>query len=508
MDLKKSIVFSRLLYKNSDYFEIFTELSQSFGYEPVAVESARQAAHYVTQLSDCVLFCDYEFFSEIKQELTGLKSGRDKPSLVILTTEKDKAVGYDMRIDACLPLSLALPVFGQVLYSVYKYVWITRHAGSVQPGTSSEFSKKLLSETAHAINNILTGMQGYAELAQLNPDDKKFIQDSFKVVLDSSYRVRHEIKNLRAFLRIETPNFEPVSLQEVIRESADLLKTQIKTKQIEFEQKINRDAEVKGDYDQLVQVLFNLMNDVVSNLKEKQSLSLTLTSHEGEACITCTGNGYVLDEKDFVSLQRVFAFNQPVLKMDSKEGKIENRNVLSICNRILYNHGGEIQVDRARNGEVLFSLKLPVQRITAATAEAERAESKQAYAHIDNLDMEILVVDDEEYVRNTIYYFFDKKGCRVTLAEDGEFGLSVAKEKPFDLIFMDYLMPKMGGVEAAKKILENNSEVKIVFITGRESLDEEALYKSGVCACIKKPFELSDLYDIARKVALQKGIVD
>jgi len=366
----------------------------------------------------------------------------------------------------------------------------------------------LLSETAHAINNILTGMQGYAELAQLNPNDKKLIQDSFHVVLDSAYRVRHEIKNLRAFFRIENPYLEPVSLHEIIRETTGLLRTPIKTKQIKLEQIINGDVEIKGDYDQLVQVLFNLLNDVVNNMGEKQSLSLTLNRNEQEAVISCTGNGYMLVEKDFVSLQRLFAFNQPVLKMNSKEGKIENRNVLSICNRIIHNHGGEIRVDRDQKGDIVYTMKLPVQKVTAKTEAVVETEAKHAYAHIDNLDMEILVVDDEEYVRNTIYYYFDKKGCRVTLAEDGEFGLKVAEEKPFDLIFMDYLMPKMGGMEAAQKILENNSEAKIVFITGRESMDEEQLYKSGVYACIKKPFEMSDLYDIAKKVALQKGIVD
>ncbi len=497
-----------MLHGDSGCYESFIELSQSFGYEPVAVESLRQVAHYVSQLSECVLFCDYAFFTEVKKKLAELKVSRDAVSLVILTTEEDTGVPYDAGADALLPLAFEPQVFEQLLYTVYKYLWIKSHAGAAPSGASSEFSKKLLSETAHAINNILTGMQGYAELAQLNPNDKKLIQDSFHVVLDSAYRVRHEIKNLRAFLRIENPNLESVSLREVVRESAELLRTPIKTKQIKIEQKIDGNAEVKGDYDQLVQVVFNLLNDVVNNLQEKQLLSLTLNSDGREAVVSCTGDGYMLDEKDFTSLQRIFTFNQPVLKIDSKEGKIENRNVLSICNRIVHNHGGEIQVDRSQKGDVVYLLRLPVEKVTSEAKAVEKIEAKHAYAHIDNLDMEILVVDDEEYVRNTIYYFFDKKGCRVTLAEDGEFGLAVAKEKPFDLIFMDYLMPKMGGVEAAQKILENNNEAKIVFITGRESLDEEQLYKYGVYACIKKPFEMIDLYDIAKKVALQKGIVD
>jgi DNA-binding response OmpR family regulator len=133
---------------------------------------------------------------------------------------------------------------------------------------------------------------------------------------------------------------------------------------------------------------------------------------------------------------------------------------------------------------------------------------KEARVDINDLDMDILVVDDEEYVRNTIYYFFDKKGCRVTVAEDGEYGFNIAKSKPFDLIFMDYLMPKMGGIESARKILDKNKDAKIVFITGRESLNEDDLIEAGVYSCIKKPFEMKDLFDIAKRVAFQRGIVD
>ena len=218
------------------------------------------------------------------------------------------------------------------------------------------------------------------------------------------------------------------------------------------------------------------------------------------------GDDYDIDDEDFHSLERIFAVDEPILKVDSKEGRIENRNVLSICNHIIHNHKGSIVVGKENKTKLTYTIELPILK-EDLTRETEKAEVRHAYETISNLDMDILIVDDEEYVRNTMYYFFDKKGCRVTLAEDGEFGLKVAKEKPFDLIFMDYLMPKMGGFEAARKILENNRDVKIVFITGRVSLDEDELYKSGVYDCIKKPFEMNELYEIAKKVALEKGIV-
>jgi CheY-like chemotaxis protein len=331
------------------------------------------------------------------------------------------------------------------------------------------------------------------------------------VVIDSSYRVRNEIKNLRAFARVEKPQFERVNIVDILNESVDLVKTQIKTKGIELVRTIKKSFMLNGDYEQLIQVFFNLFNDVIHNINEKGKAVFTISSSDDHAVIKITGEDYNIDDEDLKSLERIFAFDEPVLKVDSKEGKIENRNVLSICNHIVQNHKGSILVRRETKNKLVYTITLPVAKTAAPFPEEELGIAwygKRAYETIDNLDMDILIVDDEEYVRNTIYYYFDKKGCRVTLAEDGEYGLNMAKEKPFDLIFMDYLMPKMGGIEAARKILEHNQEVKIVFITGRDTLDEDELYKSGVYACIKKPFEMNDLYEIAKKVVLEKGIVE
>jgi len=509
MDMKKSIVYSQVLHSSHQYYNIFEDISQSFGYDVVLVDSGEQAFHYLKEVTKGAFFCDDILFDDrLRKKFDDLPGNSNRLSVIVLTTDNLGMIQYDRKIDHFLILSLPAALFEQSVFSVYKYLWMKEKLFNVSGIANPEFSKKLLSDAAHAINNILTGMQGYAELAQLNPDDEKLIQDSFQVVLDSAYRVRHEVKNLRAFIRVENPIIEPVNFRDVLRESADLLKKQIHAKDILLDEKVEKGSLVNGDYDQLVQVFFNLLNDVVHNIAETGSIHMNLSYKDKTAVVSIESNGYSLSDRDYSSLERIFAFDEPVLKSDSKEGKIENRNILSICNRIVHNHKGTILVERRDPSTIVYTVRIPVLKEPFEVSDADETVMKQAYEYIDNLDMEILIVDDEEYVRNTIYYFFDKKGCRVTLAEDGEFGFNIAEEKPFDLIFMDYLMPKMGGVEAARKIIEHNKEVKIVFITGRESLDEEELYKSGIYACIKKPFEMSDLYDIAKKVALQKGIVD
>jgi two-component system NtrC family sensor kinase len=504
MDPRKAIVLSRAFHREHALFGRFSEVAESFGFETIIIDRGGNALQYMEERVNGILFCDYELFqNELSDAYEKLPREAHRLPVVILVDGSGSHNGYVRNVDHYLFLDLETQEFEMLLFSIFKNMLVQQRTLSL---TSPEFTKKLLSDTAHAINNILTGMTGYAELAQLNPEDRKLLEDSFNVVIDSANRVRNEIKNLRAFIRIEEPQFETINVHDALNESIHLLKKEIQTRNVQVQKEVQQGAMVHADYNQLVQVFFNVLGEIVTTIPENGSVSILLQSDDGHSTITMSSEQYVFTENEFTSLQRIFAFNEPVLKANSREGRIENRNVLSICNRIVHNHGGSILLDQ-NDGKVKFTLRIPVEKEYSSPVEEPAAE-KHALEFLDNLDLDILVVDDEEYVRNTIYYFFDRKGCRVTMAEDGEFGLRVAGEMSFDLVFMDYLMPKMGGLEAARKIIENNSDTRIVFITGQESIEDGALYQDGVYGCIRKPFEMSDLYEIARKIAMQKGIVD
>jgi len=458
---------------------------------------------------ELLFFCDEELYHAFMSEIVSSRGKRGWHTSIVLIGEGEAAV--DQGVDGYLPFNRRSPTgastFERMLFNIFKYAAMKERFRTLSGRTDPGLVSALLVKTTHAINNILTGMQGYSELAQMHFDDKKLIRDSFEVVLESSQRIKNEIRRLRAFARIESPQRDHISVVQVLEESVQLAESRPGTKRVTFDTQLHQDFLVDADYDQLVQVFYYLLTEVAGFYTEGGVVSLSISSIDATAVVTIKCVRCLVDEETFRHIGRLMSIEVPVLETESLEGREESHSVLTICNRIIRNHEGEISLREEEKRGLFIRVKLPVLKRLAGLGEMEKVSRIPAADLVDTLDMDILVVDDEEYVRNTLYYFFVHKGCRVTLAEDGEFGLKVAAKQQFDLIFMDYLMPRMGGIEACRRISEMNSDVKIVFITGKESLYEKELQDAGVYACVRKPFEIKELYAIARKVAMERRII-
>ena len=112
----------------------------------------------------------------------------------------------------------------------------------------------------------------------------------------------------------------------------------------------------------------------------------------------------------------------------------------------------------------------------------------------------ILIVEDDEDFLSILKIKFTAEGFSVVTAKDGEEGIRVAeKEKP-DLIFTDVLMPKMGGIEMAKKIKESNENALIIFLTNmKDSDDTSEVKKSGdFDYLIKSDLRINDIVEKAK----------
>ena len=106
----------------------------------------------------------------------------------------------------------------------------------------------------------------------------------------------------------------------------------------------------------------------------------------------------------------------------------------------------------------------------------------------------MLVVDDEEVMRDVLGSLLAGEGYQVELAKTGEEGLDRFQQKPFDLVLLDISMPGIGGLRALEEILKADAEAVVLMITAYATFDTAiSAWQRGAFNCIKKPFDNKEI---------------
>ncbi len=110
--------------------------------------------------------------------------------------------------------------------------------------------------------------------------------------------------------------------------------------------------------------------------------------------------------------------------------------------------------------------------------------------------LHLLIVEDEEGIVNFLKQGLEEEGYQVSSANNGLDGFELFKVKRFDLVLLDWMLPKMNGIEVCKSIREIDSKIPIIFLTAKDTVQEtvEGL-KTGANDYIKKPFSFDELVE-------------
>ena len=108
----------------------------------------------------------------------------------------------------------------------------------------------------------------------------------------------------------------------------------------------------------------------------------------------------------------------------------------------------------------------------------------------------ILIVEDEEGIVQFLKQGLEEENYQVSAATNGLDGLILFQNEKFDLVLLDWMLPKMTGLQVCKKIRETNSKIPIIFLTAKDTVQEtvEGL-KTGANDYIKKPFSFDELVE-------------
>jgi DNA-binding NtrC family response regulator len=121
----------------------------------------------------------------------------------------------------------------------------------------------------------------------------------------------------------------------------------------------------------------------------------------------------------------------------------------------------------------------------------------------------ILVVDDEEVMRDVLETLLTKEGYDVTLAQDGPGGLALARKTPFDAVILDVMLPDMGGLEVLDELKKSDPDLVVLMITAFASLETAiTAMKKGAFDYITKPFKHEEVLHILKNALNQRRLQD
>jgi CheY-like chemotaxis protein len=182
---------------------------------------------------------------------------------------------------------------------------------------------------------------------------------------------------------------------------------------------------------------------------------------------------------------------------------------LAVSFGIIRRHGGNIEVESHYGKGTEFRITLPVAKISV-TAIVKRElvlqsqEQPLPVSEIPAGDVaptRLLVVDDEDFVRDLLCEILEAEHCDVELAQDGMEALALFRAREFDGVFTDVGMPGMSGWELAREIRQLNHNVPIAIITGwGEIVGSNEKRAAGVDWVVAKPFTADRIAELVREI--------
>jgi PAS domain S-box-containing protein len=364
---------------------------------------------------------------------------------------------------------------------------------------------------AHDFNNLLQGILGYASLLREKAMTMEEVARAAEVIQESADRASRLTGQLLGFARKGKNRVVPLDLNGLVLGVTSILERTLNPKIAIHHDLSGEPVGTMGDPSQVEQVIMNLVVNACDAMPQGGDLRIRTAEAElGEefcrlhpgsrpgrhsvVAVSDTGTGIPKEH-----LERIF---DPFFTT-KEQGKGTGLG-LSMVFGIVKNHGGYIDVT-SREGEgtaftVYFPWTRPPRPVVADEATLFRRGGRKRGT--------VLVVDDQDAVREVCASMLAGAGYEVVLAPGGAEGVEIFRErrKGIDLVILDMIMPGMTGRECFRLLKGIDPAVRAVLSTGyslegevQETMDE------GILAFIQKPYRMGQLVEIVDRLLAEGG---
>lgn len=364
---------------------------------------------------------------------------------------------------------------------------------------------RLAGGIAHDFNNQLTVVLGECDLIMSGYPKDDPIQKDVQAIRRAADSASSLTRQMLAFSRKQTLDPKVLDLNEIVINLERMLK-RIIGEDIDLSTSYGKNLpRVKVDPGQIEQVIANLTVNARDAMPNGGKLTIETTETELDDSITKnfeeitpglyvvlsvsdTGEGMTEEVKN-----RLF---EPFFT--TKEAGKGTGLGLATVYGIVKQSGGAIHIYSELGKGSIFKIYLPVSSDQSLSKLTKKAEVKT----MPTGNERILVVEDEEGVRNLIVRVLSNQGYQLEEAYSGDEALKIfQKDTEFDLVLSDVIMPNMSGEEMAKQVANISPKVKFLFMSGysEKGIVHGGILKEGI-PFLPKPFRPMDLATKVREV--------
>ena len=339
---------------------------------------------------------------------------------------------------------------------------------------------RLAGGVAHDFNNLLTGITGYASLLLERANGDGELRRDLGEIVRAADRAAELTKQLLAFGRRQVLKPQPLDLNTVVREIEPLLQRLVgedATLEIRHGDALGT---VRADPGQIEQVIVNLAVNARDAMPDGGRLTIE-TRNAGadhvELVFSDTGAG--MDEETVAQIFEPF--------FTTREQGV-GLGLASVYG-IVHQSNGDVSVSSRPGSGTVFVITLPRVCEPPGTIEPTLEPAAQPGSET------ILLVEDEDVVRDLTRRVLERQGYTVLACGDGAAAVAMAEaeRRPIDLLLTDVVMPGMRGYEVAKHVAASRPKIRILFMSGYAEETLVGLPALSEHALIEKPFAVDAL---------------
>ena len=359
---------------------------------------------------------------------------------------------------------------------------------------------------AHDFNNLLGGVLGQAELALTELETGSAPEEELKAIREVALRGSEIVRQLMIYAGKESETIGPVDLSRIVAEMVELLKVSV-SKHAVLVTDLGQDLPMlEANAAQIRRIVLNLVTNASQAIGNRDGVIRVSTGRVSAAQAAALAHGSA--ERDYLELEVSDNGCGMSLEMQSKvfDPFFTTRSAghglgLAVVQGIVRNLGGTIHLASEPDKGTTFRILMPC--APAAVEETAGSLSGAEEPSCELREATVLVVEDEDMLRQAVAKVLRRKGAEVLEAANGSAAIDLLRTKgsQIDVILLDLTIPGPSSQEVLAEAAQGWPDLKVILTSAYSEEMATANMGSPIVRCfIRKPFPLGDLVQTLRSV--------